>query len=148
MNACTLLQHAIFDAQIVVLCLQDYMKLLEDSFNPVAGEKVMCRDTVSVAWDGSMCALPPLLSFRIVTHRQCQQFIFVTCTACLYIISSTLCKSTCSACTESSSVQCVNTSVACVLFFSFTASYLDWLCAATLFVELSMMDITSRAAFI
>jgi radical SAM/Cys-rich protein len=32
----------------------DYMKLLEDSFNPAAGERVMCRDTVSVAWDGKM----------------------------------------------------------------------------------------------
>lgn len=37
--------------------MQDYMKLLEESFNPDAGEKVMCRDTVSVAWDGSMCVL-------------------------------------------------------------------------------------------
>eukprot|EP01025_Chloroclados_australasicus_P046296 TRINITY_DN51092_c0_g1_i1.p2 TRINITY_DN51092_c0_g1~~TRINITY_DN51092_c0_g1_i1.p2 ORF type:complete len:103 (-),score=4.97 TRINITY_DN51092_c0_g1_i1:144-431(-) len=28
------------------------MHLLVDAFNPVAGERVMCRDTVSVAWDG------------------------------------------------------------------------------------------------
>jgi hypothetical protein len=52
--------------------MQEYMKLLEDSFNPVAGEKVMCRDTVSVSWDGSMCAhsfphslLPCRLSCRV-----------------------------------------------------------------------------------
>lgn len=35
----------------------DYMQLLEQSFNPDAGEKVMCRDTVSVSWDGTLCAL-------------------------------------------------------------------------------------------
>ena len=38
--------------------LEEYMRLLVDSFNPAAGEAVMCRDTVSVAWDGSMCATP------------------------------------------------------------------------------------------
>lgn len=41
--------------------LQEYMKLLEDSFNPVAGEKLMCRDTVSVAWDGSLCVAASFL---------------------------------------------------------------------------------------
>eukprot|EP00892_Ulva_mutabilis_P010330 jgi/Ulvmu1/766/UM010_0140.1 len=32
----------------------NYMQLLEQSFNPAAGETVMCRDTVSVSWDGSL----------------------------------------------------------------------------------------------
>lgn len=36
--------------------LESYMQLLVDNFNPAAGESVMCRDTVSVAWDGRMCA--------------------------------------------------------------------------------------------
>ncbi|KAK9844053.1 hypothetical protein WJX81_003051 [Elliptochloris bilobata] len=32
--------------------LQEYMQLLVKSFNPAAAEGVMCRDTVSVGWDG------------------------------------------------------------------------------------------------
>lgn len=39
--------------------LEEYMKMLVDSFNGSAGEALMCRDTVSVAWDGSMCAACP-----------------------------------------------------------------------------------------
>ena len=36
--------------------LEEYMRLVVDSFNGAAGEDLMCRSTVSVAWDGSMCA--------------------------------------------------------------------------------------------
>lgn len=32
--------------------LEDYMKLLVDSFNPAAAQGLMCRNTVSVGWDG------------------------------------------------------------------------------------------------
>ena len=35
--------------------LEEYMQLLVDSFNGQAGESLMCRDTVSVAWDGQLC---------------------------------------------------------------------------------------------
>ncbi|GIL44041.1 hypothetical protein Vafri_1610 [Volvox africanus] len=34
--------------------LQSYMGLLLDNFNPGAGESLMCRDTVSVRWDGAV----------------------------------------------------------------------------------------------
>ena len=39
----------------IVLCsgkLEEYMRLLVDAFNPAAAEGLMCRDTVSVGWDG------------------------------------------------------------------------------------------------
>jgi hypothetical protein len=32
--------------------LEEYMQLLVDSFNPAAAEGLMCRDTISVGWDG------------------------------------------------------------------------------------------------
>ena len=34
--------------------LDDYMSLLASAFNPSAAEGVMCRDTVSVGWDGKI----------------------------------------------------------------------------------------------
>ncbi|KAL4443396.1 hypothetical protein ABPG75_011133 [Micractinium tetrahymenae] len=34
--------------------LEEYMQLLVDSFNPAAAEGLMCRDTLSVGWDGSL----------------------------------------------------------------------------------------------
>ncbi|EFN56641.1 hypothetical protein CHLNCDRAFT_57533 [Chlorella variabilis] len=34
--------------------LEEYMALLVDSFNPAAAEGVMCRDTISVGWDGRL----------------------------------------------------------------------------------------------
>eukprot|EP00798_Chlamydomonas_sp_ICE-L_P030330 gene30330-35323_t len=34
--------------------MDDYMQLLVNSFNPSAADGVMCRDTVSVGWDGRM----------------------------------------------------------------------------------------------
>eukprot|EP01026_Neomeris_dumetosa_P010256 TRINITY_DN1380_c0_g2_i1.p1 TRINITY_DN1380_c0_g2~~TRINITY_DN1380_c0_g2_i1.p1 ORF type:complete len:411 (-),score=41.54 TRINITY_DN1380_c0_g2_i1:338-1570(-) len=34
--------------------LQEYMQLLVDNFNPAAAEGVMCRDTISVGWDGRL----------------------------------------------------------------------------------------------
>jgi len=34
--------------------LQDYMRVLTEAFNPAAIEGLMCRDTVSVGWDGRL----------------------------------------------------------------------------------------------
>lgn len=34
--------------------LEEYMKRLITAFNPAAAEGVMCRDTVSIGWDGTM----------------------------------------------------------------------------------------------
>lgn len=34
--------------------LKNYRKKLESSFNPAAAEKVMCRNTVSIGWDGTL----------------------------------------------------------------------------------------------
>ena len=34
--------------------VQDYMQLLVSAFNPAAAEGVMCRDTISVGWDGRL----------------------------------------------------------------------------------------------
>ena len=34
--------------------LDDYMRLLEDNFNPTAVEHVMCRSLVSISWDGTL----------------------------------------------------------------------------------------------
>ena len=34
--------------------LEAYMEMLVNAFNPGAGEGLMCRDTVSVGWDGSV----------------------------------------------------------------------------------------------
>ena len=33
---------------------EEYMKLLVENFNPAAAEGVMCRDLVSVSWDGRL----------------------------------------------------------------------------------------------
>jgi radical SAM/Cys-rich protein len=42
--------------------LEEYMRLLVHSFNPAAGESLMCRNTVSVSWDGFLCAPAPFPS--------------------------------------------------------------------------------------
>ncbi len=46
--------------------LDDYMQLLVSSFNPTAVHGVMCRNTVSVAWDGSLydCDFNQMLRLR------------------------------------------------------------------------------------
>ncbi len=33
---------------------EQYMQLLRDSFNPVTVDKVMCRNQITIAWDGSL----------------------------------------------------------------------------------------------
>jgi radical SAM/Cys-rich protein len=50
--------------------LQTYEKLLEDSFNHEALENVMCRDMVSVDWDGSLadCDFNQMLNMPL-SHR-------------------------------------------------------------------------------
>ena len=34
--------------------MEEYMQLLVGAFNPAAGTGLMCRDTVSVSWDGRL----------------------------------------------------------------------------------------------
>ena len=34
--------------------VQDYMQLLVGAFNPAAAEGIMCRDTISIGWDGRL----------------------------------------------------------------------------------------------
>jgi radical SAM/Cys-rich protein len=34
--------------------LEDYMEMLVNAFNPMAAARVMCRDTLSIGWDGAL----------------------------------------------------------------------------------------------
>lgn len=45
----------------------DYMQLLLDSFNPSAAESVMCRNTLSVSWDGYLydCDFNQMLQLQV-----------------------------------------------------------------------------------
>jgi len=45
---------------------EDYMKLLIDSFNPEAAQKVMCRSMISIGWDGSLydCDFNQMIDMR------------------------------------------------------------------------------------
>lgn len=43
--------------------LEEYMHLIVGSFNAAAGESLMCRGTVSVAWDGRVCVPTALPAF-------------------------------------------------------------------------------------
>ena len=45
----------------------DYMQLLLESFNPAAAESVMCRNTLSVSWDGYLydCDFNQMLQIQV-----------------------------------------------------------------------------------
>ncbi len=47
--------------------LDDYMQLLLESFNPAAAEGVMCRNTLSVSWDGYLydCDFNQMLQLQV-----------------------------------------------------------------------------------
>ena len=47
----------------------DYMQLLFDNFNPMAIENVMCRNTVSVGWDGYLfdCDFNQMLDLKVAS---------------------------------------------------------------------------------
>lgn len=48
---------------------EDYMDLLIDAFNPKAAENVMCRNTVSVSWDGYLydCDFNQMLELKVAS---------------------------------------------------------------------------------
>ncbi len=51
---------------------EDYMNKLIDSFNPVAAEEVMCRNTVSVGWDGKLfdCDFNQMLELGVASQSK------------------------------------------------------------------------------
>lgn len=55
--------------------LDDYMQLLLDSFNPAAALGVMCRNTLSVSWDGRLydCDFNQMLELNV--DKKAPQFI-------------------------------------------------------------------------
>ena len=55
------------DYLFVIGKYEEYMEILADSFNPDAAEKVMCRSTISVGWDGELydCDFNQMLSLPI-----------------------------------------------------------------------------------
>ncbi|MCB0341603.1 MAG: arsenosugar biosynthesis radical SAM protein ArsS [Bdellovibrionales bacterium] len=52
--------------------LEDYMQLLLDNFNPQAAEEVMCRNLVSVGWDGQLydCDFNQMLDLPLAFEKQ------------------------------------------------------------------------------
>lgn len=55
---------------------QDYMDELANAFNPVAAEGVMCRNTVSVGWDGYLydCDFNQMLELKVNAPDHISQF--------------------------------------------------------------------------
>lgn len=51
---------------------EDYMYALVDAFNPAAVEAVMCRNTVSVSWDGYLydCDFNQMLGLKVASKAQ------------------------------------------------------------------------------
>tara|TARA_B100000809_G_scaffold57505_2_gene53630 strand:+ start:5653 stop:6681 length:1029 start_codon:yes stop_codon:yes gene_type:complete len=51
---------------------EDYMNKLIESFNPIAAEEVMCRNTVSVGWDGKLfdCDFNQMLELGVASSSQ------------------------------------------------------------------------------
>ncbi len=51
---------------------EDYMNLMVDSFNPDAAENVMCRNTISISWDGFLydCDFNQILDLKVETEGQ------------------------------------------------------------------------------
>ncbi len=51
---------------------EDYMDSLVEAFNPAAVANVMCRNTLSVSWDGFLydCDFNQMLEMKIDSHRQ------------------------------------------------------------------------------
>ena len=49
---------------------EGYMQKLVESYNPAAAEAVMCRDTLSVGWDGMMydCDFNQMLDLPVATN--------------------------------------------------------------------------------
>lgn len=51
---------------------EEYMNKLVNSFNPIAAEKVMCRNTISVGWDGKLfdCDFNQMLELGVASSIQ------------------------------------------------------------------------------
>ena len=51
---------------------EDYMNKLIESFNPIAAESVMCRNTISVGWDGKLfdCDFNQMLELELSSTSQ------------------------------------------------------------------------------
>jgi radical SAM/Cys-rich protein len=58
--------------------VEDYMNLLVDNFNLAAVENVMCRDTISVRWDGVIfdCDFNQMLHLPVIdkNHQHIKYF--------------------------------------------------------------------------
>ncbi len=50
----------------------EYMNLMVDSFNPEAAKNVMCRNTISISWDGYLydCDFNQILDLKIASNGQ------------------------------------------------------------------------------
>lgn len=57
---------------------EEYMQLLVDNFNPQAAESIMCRDLISVSWDGKIydCDFNQMLSIPLGDRREETKTIF------------------------------------------------------------------------
>ncbi|MEO9484630.1 MAG: arsenosugar biosynthesis radical SAM (seleno)protein ArsS [Ekhidna sp.] len=55
---------------------QDYMDELVNAFNPMAAEGVMCRDTISISWDGFMydCDFNQMLELKVNGPQHISEF--------------------------------------------------------------------------
>lgn len=55
---------------------QEYMDELVNAFNPIAAEGVMCRNTVSVGWDGYLydCDFNQMLELKVASLNHISQF--------------------------------------------------------------------------
>ena len=51
---------------------EDYMEILISAFNPVAAKGVMCRNTISISWDGFLydCDFNQMLDLKITAKNQ------------------------------------------------------------------------------
>lgn len=55
---------------------EDYMTELANAFNPVAAENVMCRNTISVGWDGYLydCDFNQMLDLKVKAKNHISEF--------------------------------------------------------------------------
>ena len=51
---------------------EEYMNIIIESFNPIAAQEVMCRNTISVGWDGKLfdCDFNQMLELGVASSSQ------------------------------------------------------------------------------
>lgn len=56
---------------------EGYMENLVNAFNPKAAEGVMCRNTISIGWDGYLydCDFNQMLDLKVATKEQSKQHV-------------------------------------------------------------------------